>query len=489
MKNPTSSSTLDPLRYRDTVQIFQGTDDGRPAIISRKVALLPPDGEFSYIVVAVGSGKVRVSVDGLPDGLVYSGDGPKFDVRSEEGKPEQTATTGRITGRLAGRTEQTFAITASNEKGSVTEKVTIRPHRCPAPTPPMGWLSWEWYRMDVSQEKMMRTIDGLYKAGLQKHGWKYVIIDDGWQQVLGTRTPGQPIRPNEKFPDMKKLSDHARKKGFILGIYTTPWSRSYGGLAGSGHYEALDVKQFAEWNIGYLKLDYRPWEVKQLSLWQDLLRSSGKDIVLAFSNNGLVDGGQEFLADIADVWRTGSDIGPTWQSLQMSVYTQYLDREGWKYLRKGHWPDPDMLQIGKLREGQELPHNLQHFQMSIWAILPAPLLLSCDAAGFDDFHLSLLTNDEVIAVNQDPLGLPAKPVSGDPKILYKPLADGTTALGFFNPTDADIELSAPLEAIGRSGPQPIRDLWERKSLGEVRGNYTVKLAPFTARLFKVGVRS
>lgn len=479
-----SNIKQDPLAYNDSVQIFQGTDDGSPAVISRKIACDFPNSDFNYIVVAVGEGIVDVSVDGLPEGLTYSEDGPDFELRIEEDKPIQTATTGRITGRYAKDTDHVFTITAKNAKGAVTEKVTIKPHDFLAPTPPMGWLSWEWWHEGVTQEKMKQTIDGLDKAGLAKFGYKYVVIDDGWQ---GHRVDDEPLPSNENFPDIKQLSDYAREKNFVLGIYTCPWINSYMGMEASGYHEEADVKQFVDWNIGYLKLDYRPWDVKHLSLWHDILRSSGKDIVFSFSNHGLVDGGAEFLSDVTDVWRTGRDIVSKWESVYRSVYTQYLEMEGWKYLRKGHWPDPDMLQIGKLRGDVELPENEQHFQMSMWAILPAPLLLSSDANSYNKFHLKLLTNEEVIAVNQDSLGLPAKPVvDGKLDVLYKPLADGTVAVGFFNPTESEAEITVNFAALGFTGNQQIRDIWKKQDLGK-KPAYTASIGSHCARLFIVGV--
>ncbi len=479
-------SPPEPLRYMDTVQIFQGTADGGPAIISRRIALAPPHWDFLYIVVAVGSGNLKVSVEGLPEGLAYSPDGPKYFIRRETDRPEQIAVTGCIRGRYRSPEKRAFTITATNEKGTASQKVEIRPPNLVAPTPPMGWLSWEFYGEDISQEKVIKTIDGMATAGLDKHGWKYIVLDDGWQQALGSRRPGEPIKANEKFPDMKALSDYARKKGFILGIYTTPWIRSYCGKEGSGHYEALDARQFADWGIGYVKLDYRPWEVKQLSIWHDALRQTGKDLVLAFSNNGLIDGGAEFLRDITDVWRSGSDIGPSFGSIMMSAYTQYLDHEGWNHLRRGHWPDLDMLEIGPLREGKELPQREQQFQASLWMLVPAPLMLSCDTTKLTPFHLSLITNDEVLRVNQDPLGVAAKPITkGDLHALYRPLADGTVAVGVFNPGDDEREIAIPFEGLGFKGPQPIRDLWARKSIGTLP-DYHAKVAPRSARLFKVG---
>ncbi len=477
----------DPLRYADTIQIYQGTEDGRPAIISRKVALAVPDEDFLYIVVAVGEGHVKLNVVGLPAGLTYSEDGPKYELRQLKDKPRQNAATGRITGKFQGKQDQIFTIIAANEKGTAVQKVTIKPHNYISPTPPMGWLSWEFYHDAVTQEKIKGMIDGMASAGLSGHGWKYIVIDDTWQQALGSRRQGEPLKPNEKFPDVKALSDYAKQKGFSLGIYTTPWIRSYAGYEGSGHNEAVDAKQFADWGIGYIKLDYRPWEVKQLSIWQDVVRQTGKDMVLAFSNHGLWDGGADFLMDITDVWRTGTDIGPTWSSIVMSAYTQYLDKEGWKYLRKGHWPDLDMLMVGSLREGQEMPQNEQQFQMSLWAIIPAPLMLTCDMTKLTPFHLKLLTNDEVIGVNQDSLGLPAKPAtSGNFDVLYKPLSDGTVAVGFFNKDDNAKEISVVFKDIGLKGIQPVRDLWEKKDLGDSFGVYKCAVGSHCARLFRIG---
>lgn len=471
----------DRLANIDPLQMPQTNEDGSPLIISRRIALAPKDGEFRYIVVAVAEGLLDIKVESLPDGLTYSDCGPSFDLVIED--PMQVATTGFITGRYTGRDEHIFTITVSNEKGSATQDVTIRPHDYLAPTPPMGFMSWEYMREDVSQKWMMETIDAMDRLNLQKYGWKYVVIDICWQ---GERIPDEPLHPNDKFPDIRSLSDCAREKGFILGIYTAPWTKAYFELEGSGHYEKLDVKQFAEWNVGYLKLDYRPWEVRQLSYWHDLVRSCGRDIVFAFSNHGLVDGGGEFLTDICDVWRTGNDITGTWKTLRRSVYDEYLNLEGYKYARKGHWPDPDMLQIGPVHDKVELPENEQHFQMSMWSIIPAPLLLSCDVMNLSDFHLSLLTNEEVIAVNQDLLGTPAKPVDEQKHVLARPLADGSVAVGFFNPEDEELEIAVTLEQLGLDSPQPVRDLWEKKDLGTVDERFSATLAPHSARLFKIG---
>lgn len=477
------ANTPDPLEMLDRIQLFQGTDDGSPAVISRKIATVAPDEEFKYTVVAVGEGPCKIEIKNLPAGLTYSDKAPHYDLRIVEGKPAQIATTGMITGKFSGTSDQVFTITAMNVKGSVTESITVRPKAHILPTPPMGWLSWEWFREGVSQEGMKKVIDAMAKHGLAKYGWKYVVIDDCWQ---GERSGDGPLPTNEKFPDMRELSDYARENGFILGIYSNPWTTSYAGYPSSGHHEAADVKQFAEWNIGYLKIDYRPSDVKYLSFWQDLLKESGTDIAYSFSNHGLYDWGQDFLNEITDVWRTGTDIFPKWDSIYRSVYPQYLDMEGWKHLRKGHWPDPDMLQIGMQREGIEMPENEQHFQMSIWAILPAPLLLSCDVENLSEFHLSLMTAEEVIAVNQDILGLPAMPVSCNKHVLAKPLSDGTIAVGFFNTQHYDAMISVSMKDLGLEGPQPIRDLWEKKDLGEVTDVYSAPVKSHSAKLFKVG---
>lgn len=470
------------LRNCDPLQIDQTNEDGSPSIISRKIALAPRDGDFQYIVVAVAEGLLDIEVKNLPEGLAYSDAAPGFDINIEEDKPMQVATTGMISGQYSGDSDHIFTITASNAKGTVTENITIRPHDYIAPTPPMGWLSWEWWREDVSQENMMLTIDGMHKAGLAKHGWKYVVTDICWQ---GERIPDKPLQSNAKFHDMKALADYTREKGFIPGIYTAPWTKAYFELEGSGLYEKLDVQQFVEWGMEYLKLDYRPWEVKQLSIWHDLLRESGKDIVFAFSNHGLVDGGGPFLSDICDVWRTGNDISGEWRLIKRSVYDEYLNLDGWKYARKGHWPDPDMLQIGCLHDGKELSHNEQHFQMTMWVIIPAPLLLSCDTTRLNDFHLSLLTNDEVIAVNQDPLGAIGTPVNGNKNVLSKSLYDGTVALGLFNPDDEPLELSVEFASLGFDSPQPVRDLWAHEDLVE-KSEITKVLPPRTAKLYKIG---
>ena len=242
-----------------------------------------------------------------------------------------------------------------------------------------------------------------------------------------------------------------------------------------------DVKQWAQWGFDYLKYDWNPAELPETKAMYDDLRASGRDIVFSLSNS-IPFGSIAELSKVSNSWRTGGDIRDNWKSLKSRLLTQ----DKWApYARPGHWNDPDMMIVGWVGWGKgPRPTNLtpdeQYSHMSAWCLQSVPLLLGCDLTKLDDFTLSLLTNDEVIAVNQDPLGKQATVVSQQDSsgVLAKDLADGSKAAGLFNLTDSITrKIILKWSDLGIKGKYIVRDLWRQKDLGTFEDEFSADVNP------------
>jgi alpha-galactosidase len=325
------------------------------------------------------------------------------------------------------------------------------------------------------------------------HGWQYVNIDDGWQ---GKRTPPTyALQANEKFPDMKNLCDYVHNLGLKIGIYSTPWKRSYGGYPGGStdtddgrttnrsrrvgavRCETRDAWQYAQWGIDYLKYDWHVIDVHNTTLMLNALKASGRDIAYSLSNSAPFDKANEW-ARLANAWRTTGDIRDTWPSMSRIGF----DQNKWKpFAGPGHWNDPDMLVVGWVGWGNPHPSRLtpneQYTHISLWCLLSAPLLLGNDMTKLDDFTISLLSNDEVLDVNQDPLGDQAAQVSVDDKkeVWAKTMEDGSKAVGLFNRGLFPVEVSAKWSDLGITGKQVVRDLWRQKDLGTFEEEFKAEI--------------
>jgi alpha-galactosidase len=236
-----------------------------------------------------------------------------------------------------------------------------------------------------------------------------------------------------------------------------------------------DVKQYVKWNIDYLKYDWSPNELPETKAMYDALRAGGRDIALSLSNSTpFVSIGE--LSKVSNCWRTGGDIRDSWKSLKSRLLTQ----DKWvPYARPGHWNDPDMMVVGYVGWGKpprpsELTPDEQYSHVSAWCLMSVPLLLGCDLTKLDAFTLSLLTNDEVLAVSQDPLGKQATVIvhEGETGILAKELADGTKSAGLFNTSDSTQRMTLKWQDLGIQGNYIVRDIWRQKDLGSFTGEFS-----------------
>lgn len=426
-----------------------------------------------------------------------------FSVRNLPATLQVDASTGLITGTAPDSGEYILNVVVKNAMGEARKEMRIITGKGLALTPPMGWNSWNCWGLSVDDQKVRAAADAFISSGLADHGWTYINIDDGWEAQ--ERTAKGELPANEKFPDMKALAGYVHSQGLKLGIYSSPGPWTCGGFLGSYQYEEQDVKTWAAWGIDYLKYDWcsygkialndsLPELQKPYILMDRLLEKAPRDIVYSLCQYGMGNVWEWGAQVGGNLWRTTGDITDTWESMAGIGFDQ--DKCS-PYAGPGNWNDPDMLVVGKVGWGPNLhPSRLtpdeQYTHISLWCLLSAPLLIGCDLSQLDDFTLSLLTNDEVLAVNQDALGQQARRVTQGVgfEVWAKPLADGSVAVGIFNtglqtPVDAfnweggmpKRTLTANWADIGISGVYKVRDLWRQQDVGQFGGVFTVEV-PF-----------
>lgn len=463
-----------------------------PKINSAKVFGATPNNPVLYTIAATGERPMVFSVKNLPKGLSVD------------------AKTGIITGKVAQRGSYATVLKAKNKFGEATKNLKIVIGDTMALTPPIGWNGWNSWARNIDQEKVIASADAMVKMGLSQHGWTYINIDDAWQGQRGGSF--NAVQPNEKFPKFKEMVDYIHGLGLKVGIYTTPWITSYAGYAGGSsnfengafpdsivankrayryigkyRFETNDANQMAAWGIDYLKYDWRI-EVPSAERMSKALKQSGRDIFYSISNSAPFENVKDWVR-LTNSYRTGPDIRDSWLSLYVSAFT--LDK--WSpYGGHGHWLDPDMMILGNVTTGSDLhPTRLtpdeQYSHVSLFSLLAAPLLIGCPIEQLDAFTLNLLTNDEVIAINQDPLGKSARLVSEDDgvQIWVKPLEDGSTAVGLFNVgefgktpqsyfrwgDEMPKSFTFDFNKIGLKGIFKLRDVWRQKDLGVFNGSF------------------
>jgi alpha-galactosidase len=351
-----------------------------------------------------------------------------------------------------------------------------------AATPPMGWNSWNLFAGKVNDADVRAAADAMISSGMKDAGYIYVNIDDTWQ---GERDAQGNIHANSKFPDMKALADYVHSKGLKIGIYSGPGAQTCAKYAGSLGHEAQDAKTYADWGFDYLKYDLCSYRqnmdqeapndpAKRTKMMKDAyekmqkaLLATERPIVYSFCQYGW-DAVWEWGPSLgANLWRTTGDINPTWDRMTLIGFSQAGLA---KYAGPGHWNDPDMLEVGNGK--LTLDENRTH--MSLWALLAAPLLAGNDLSKMKPETSQILTNREVIAIDQDSLGKQGDRVSevGPVEIWAKPLKGGAKAIGLFNRNDTAQPITLKLSDVGFTAGAKARDIWQAKDLGKLQSTYT-----------------
>ncbi len=467
-----------------------------PKINAAKIFGVTPGNPFLYTIASTGERPMQFSAEQLPKELILD---PK---------------TGIITGKISKRGTYITILHAKNAFGKDTKSLRIVVGDTIALTPPIGWNGWNSWARNIDGEKVIASANAMVKMGLSNHGWTYINIDDTWEGQRGGKFNG--LQANEKFPKFKEMIDNIHAMGLKLGVYSTPWISTYAGYAGASsdfekgeypdsikankrayrhigkyRFEKEDALQMAEWGVDYLKYDWRI-DLNSAERMSAELKNSGRDIIYSLSNSAPFENAKDW-ARIANIWRTGPDIRDSWLSLYISAFT--IDKWG-PFGGPGHWNDPDMLILGNVTTGTDLhPTRLtpdeQYSHVSLFSLLAAPLLIGCPIEQLDPFTLNLLTNDEVIEVNQDPLGKSARLMADENgvQIWVKPLEEGSYAVGLFNVDDfgktpqsyfrwgneKPKQFTFDFAKAGIKGNWKIRDVWQQKNLGEFNGSFKTEI--------------
>ncbi|MDD4645158.1 MAG: glycoside hydrolase family 27 protein, partial [Bacteroidales bacterium] len=263
-----------------------------------------------------------------------------------------------------------------------------------------------------------------------------------------------------------------------------------GKYAASYQYEAQDAESYASWGVDYLKYDWCSYDqiakntgkdelMKPYFIMRDVIRKSSRDIVYSLCQYGMGEVWKWGAEVGGNLWRTTEDINDSWESLKSCGFTQTVQAP---YAGQGHWNDPDMLVVGwvgwgpSLHQSQLTPDE-QYTHISLWSLLSSPLLLGCDLTRLDEFTLNLITNDEVLAVDQDRLGKQAARdlTDGNIQVWSKMLFDGSLAIGIFNLGEESMKYKLDLNKLGLKGSQKARDLWRQKDLGTFTDNFTAQV--------------
>jgi alpha-galactosidase len=357
----------------------------------------------------------------------------------------------------------------------------------------MGWNSWNHFAAKIDDATVRAQADAMVSSGLRDAGYRYINIDDTWE---GARGADGAIQPNAKFPDMKALADYVHAKGLKLGIYSSPGPKTCAGYEGSQGHEAQDARTYAAWGIDYLKYDLcslgpsmiaagslEKAQAIELTAYQKMgeaLRATGRPIVYSLCQYGF-----------DQVWRWGGDVGGNLWRTTGDIEDKYprMAEIGFgqaglaKYARPGRWNDPDMLEVGN--GGMNPTEYRTH--MSLWALLAAPLLAGNDLSKMSPDTLAILTNRDVIAIDQDPAGLQGDRVraEGPLEIWVKPLAGGARAVGLFNRSDLPAEMAVDFAEVGVSGAVKTRNVWAATDLGAISG-YTAIVPAHGVLLLRLG---
>lgn len=354
-----------------------------------------------------------------------------------------------------------------------------------ADTPPMGWISWNYFHCDGINEKVIMEIaDGMVTSGMKDAGYEYIVIDDCWQTSRDGH--GNIIADPEKFPSgIKYLSDYIHSKGLKFGIYSCAGTQTCQERPGSRGYEFQDARQYAAWGVDYLKYDWchtgTQDAVSSYSIMRDALYQAGRPMVFSICEWG-VNKPWNWAKDVGHLWRTTGDIrnnwnipdakdGKVWGGGVIIILDMQENLE--KFSGPDGWNDMDMLEVGNgaLTEAEERAH------FSLWCMLAAPLMAGNDLRNMSEKTIEILTNKEAIEINQDSLGTQGYKIKdeGSFEIYYKPLVNNGIALCLFNRNQHPIKKTINWNDLPIEEKYFIRDVWEHQNIGTTAGSKTFRI--------------
>lgn len=452
---------------------------------------------FFYTIPVSGSRPMEINAKNLPKGV-------RYDKKK-----------GIISGNISQTGKYRIEISASNKNGSAKKYFTVVAGDQLALTPPMGWSSWYSYGRKAKESDILKTAQLMKKYGLDQYGWSILEIDDPWTNQPDDKDPiweqlthklnkdvyqyhegpnnlpdrkgvlrdnNGELLPNQHYKNIRQTVKQIHDLGFKVGIYSSPGPLTCGGVAGSYGHELQDAQYFAKVGFDYLKYDWCSYGVfakdnseeelmKPYSLMGNALKEQHRDIIFSLCQYGMGDVWKWGYKTGGQLWRTGDDVRDNWKSVY-AAFKKLADKS--EYVQPGRWNDPDILQIGAVgaesREGNSnhLSKEEQRTVMSMWCLLSAPLFIGANVEHIDPFTLSLLTNNEVIAIDQDASGKAANlklTLDNKVEVWTKELSDGQIAVGLLNPTDTEQSFDFRFSSIGANSAYTVRNIWLKKNLG------------------------
>ena len=345
-------------------------------------------------------------------------------------------------------------------------------------TPPLGWNSWNIFHENINENQIKEIADAMVESGLRDAGYIYLNLDDNWMDTK--RDAEGALTHNPKtFPNgMKAIADYVHSKGLKFGLYGDHGKRTchhynsnWQSESGSYGHEEIDAKRLAEWGVDYWKYDNCDVvpgsnQEEDYTRMSKALRNSGRDIVFSICMWEYKD----WMPKIANLWRTTFDIGPEWRSTSWyrGVY-EIIDANDkyWQIAKPGHWNDPDMLEV----DNNKLSYEEQKSQMTMWSIMAAPIMISSDVRKMSNQVKELYMNKDMIAINQDSLGVQGHRISNDKgkQVWTKPLKNGDIAVALLNDNTSTQTISVEFADLGIPGEVEVRDAWQKKDLGPKSG--------------------
>lgn len=482
-----------------------------PKINGAAVFGVRPGSPFLYTIPASGKRPMTFSVNDLPAGL------------------QVNENTGVISGKMNETATGEYPLTfyAKNKFGTAQKDFKIIVGQTICLTPPLGWNSWNCWRANVDQEKVIASAKAMVDKGLMNYGWSFINIDDAWQGVRGGKynaIQGNPV----KFPNIKSMCDQVHNMGLKVGIYSSPWITTYAGFVGGSSkniegawnksmgetkkqrknnwtiakytFDDNDAAQWADWGIDYLKYDWNPNEPASTLRMAKALKNSGRDIIYSLSNSAPIEHAKLFAREV-NCWRTAGDLNDVWdtKSSHLNIRQQWERHRNW--LQKGerggpgHFPDADMLVVGDVvctsKDGTPIPSKLtadeQYTHISLWTLWNCPLLIGSPIESIDDFTMNLLTNAEVLEIHQDEVAIAGKSILIEDgiEIIVKELVGGGKAIGLFNINEDERVVTFNWEQLGLKGEKVVRDVWRQKDIGTFEGSFSANVRSHGVVLIRV----
>ncbi len=376
-------------------------------------------------------------------------------------------------------------------------------------TPPMGWNSWNAFGININEQVVREAADAMAASGLRDAGFSYIVIDDFWHGGRDSVT-GMLYPDPDRFPSgMKALADYVHGKGLKFGIYSDAGTKTCGEMPGSYGYEEKDAQLFAEWGVDYLKYDYcfcpdyvsanndYMMAIERYKKMGDALKATGRPIVFSICEWGPRSPWLWGRDAGGHLWRTSYDVYDTWDSprnemspIGILASIDAVTNLG-RFAGPGGWNDPDMLVVGLNNTGNIRGGGCNDIeyrsQMSMWCMLAAPLMIGCDIRNMNQSTKDILLNEDIIAIDQDPLGKQGFRVMRDAclEAWQKPLSDDRVAIAFLNRNSIDMDISTTWEdlELDPGARYDVYDVWEHKSVSHPEGRLSSRLKPHECQVF------